>query len=97
MRTFNSREFNTSADLADYNRVSLGRDIAQHDQQALTEAMRNIYEYLNIQYGYAPVSEQPKLQRTKTVSNVTMLTLPNWPNFWKPAKNSGGRQKFCSV
>ena len=45
MRTFNSREFNISADLADYNRVSLGRDIAQHDQQALTEAMRNIYEY----------------------------------------------------
>ncbi len=62
MRTFNSREYNSSADLADYNRVSLGRDIAQHDQQALTGAMREIYEYLNTQYGYTPVSEQPKLQ-----------------------------------
>ncbi len=62
MHTFKSREFERSADLADYYRTSLGRDMAQDDQQRLSAAMREIYAHLNAQYGYPEVSEQPKLQ-----------------------------------
>ncbi len=61
-RIFTSREFSNTTDLGTYNRLSLGQGIAEHDQQALAAAMREISAYLNLQYGYTPVTEQPKLQ-----------------------------------
>ncbi|HRI61270.1 MAG TPA: hypothetical protein PK228_16130, partial [Saprospiraceae bacterium] len=62
VRTFKSRAFNTTAELNDYLRVSLGRDIAQDDQKAMSEAMRSIYQYLNRQFGYGHVNENPVMQ-----------------------------------
>lgn len=61
-RTFKSREFSSTAEVNDYLRVSLGRDIALDDQQAMSAAMREIHQYLNTQYGYYPTTEKPLLQ-----------------------------------
>jgi len=60
-RTFKSREFNTTADLNDYLRASLGRDIAVDDQKGMTAAMKEIYQYLNTQFGYYDAAEKPVL------------------------------------
>jgi len=61
-RSFKSKEFGSQAELNNYVNKSIGRDIAVDNQKAIVNAMKEIYNYLNAQYGFAPVSGEFKLQ-----------------------------------
>lgn len=61
-RTFKSKEFDSQADLNNYVNKHIGRDLANDNQKAIVNAMKEIYNYLNAQYGFTPVSGEFKLQ-----------------------------------
>ncbi len=61
-RTYNSREFGTIGEVNNYVKKNLGYDLSKNDQDALTASTREIYEFLNTQFGYTPVSGTLKLQ-----------------------------------
>lgn len=61
-RTYTSQDYKSPADQSEYLRLTYSREVTKNNREALMAAMKEMYEYLQVQYGYAGVAQEFKMQ-----------------------------------